>query len=447
MRRVTAPVAIALALSALLPGAGAAQASGKGEGKEGGGYYATKTPYRPLESARGYQRVPQGFVPVFTENVSRHGSRAATDSADGDLILGVWRRAESEGRLTRLGAGFGGEVRGLLDAMEKVGYGNLSARGKQEIRDTADRLRERLPGLFDRMSENSERIDVVSSGKGRAVDSGTNFVDALVASDPKLGPLVDPARTDADLLYFHKSAGGAAYRDYIENDARLATTLKKIREQPRTFTAARNVLRKIFTPAFVDGMDPADQVDAARSVYDLYSIAPSMRAEGDWQLGRYIDAKDAVWFAYLDDAESFYENGPGFKGDDITYRMADVLLDDFFRQIEEKKSGKSKFGAVLRFTHAEEIMPLAALMKLPGSEEQATESAPYTYANNSWRGSSVAPMAANIQWDVFRNGRGDYLVRMLYNEKQTAFKDGCRPVSKNSYFYGLGELERCFGRK
>jgi len=35
---------------------------------------------------------------------------------------------------------------------------------------------------------------------------------------------------------------------------------------------------------------------------------------------------------------------------------------------------------------------------------------------------------------------------MLYNEKETAFKAGCRPVSRGSSFYNLNELERCFGR-
>ncbi|KPI19508.1 hypothetical protein OK006_9806 [Actinobacteria bacterium OK006] len=55
------------------------------------------------------------------------------------------------------------------------------------------------------------------------------------------------------------------------------------------------------------------------------------------------------------------------------------------------------------------------------------------------------PMAAHIQWDVFRKG-DTYLVRMLYNEKETAFKAGCAPVAKGSAFYDLDELERCFGR-
>ncbi|MFJ1648868.1 histidine-type phosphatase [Streptomyces sp. NPDC088258] len=440
MRRVIATVpAIALALVTLVP-AGVATAH-PGEPTS----YATKTPYRPQQDARSYQRVPAGFVPVFTESVSRHGSRAATSGEDGDLVLALWERARTEGALTSLGRSFGPEVQRLLDAMAKAGYGELSGRGKQELRDTAVRLRERLPALFDAMPAKGERIDVVSSGKGRAVDSGTEFTGGLVEADPALGPLVDPARTDVDLLYFHKSDGGAAYRDYIDNDRRLAATLKKIREQPRTQAAARGVLRTLFSARFVDRMTAADRVSAAEAVYGLYAIAPSMGAEGDWHLTRYIGARDAAWFGYLDDAESFYESGPGFDDSTITYAMAGVLLDDLFRKIEDKRSGASGFGAVLRFTHAEEIMPLAALMGLPGSARPASPSRPYTYADNPWRGASVAPMAANIQWDLFRKD-DTFLVRMLYNEKETAFKTGCRPVAKGSSFYNVDELERCFGR-
>ena len=448
MNRIAATPALALTLSLLLATPFSAQAADHGHPS---GSYATKTPYAPQQDLRTYQRAPKGFVPVFTENVSRHGSRAATSGDDADLILQLWDRAASEGELTRAGADFGPQVRSLKAAMEKIGYGNLSSRGKREIQDTAARMAQRLPGLFTRIAEDSEPIDVVSSGQGRAVDSGNLFATAIADADPDLAPLIGPARTDPDLLYFHKSAGGAAYRDYIAHDQRLATTLKKITEQPATHRAAGNVLRKIFTPAFVQRISDGEfssvgtDVEAAEAVYNLYSIAPTMSDEGNWTLWRYLAPRDAAWFAYLSDAEDFYEKGPGFADSDITYKMADVLLDDFFKKAEAKRAGTSDLGAELRFTHAEELIPLAALMQLPGSTTPVTEGQPYTYADNAWRGASVAPMAANIQWDVFRKG-DTYLVRMLYNEKETAFKQGCAPVSKGSKFYDLDELERCFGR-
>jgi hypothetical protein len=439
------PLAVALAVSAVLAPL-PAQA-----GVQPSGGYATKTPYEPQQDARTYQPAPPGFAPVFTENVFRHGSRSATSSEDGDLILRLWDRAAGEGALTRAGKEFGPQVRSLLDAMAKIGYGNLSGRGKREIQDAAVRTRKRLPGLFAQIAKNSEPIDVVSSGKGRAVDSGNVFTAALAGVDPALKTLIGPARTDPDLLYFHQSAGGAAYRAYIADDKRLAAQLQKIKEQPATHRAARNVLMKIFTPAFVKRIFAGEfssigtGVDAAQAVYNLCSIAPTMSDEGTWHMERYVASRDASWFAYLSDAEDFYQKGPGFADSDITYKMANVLLDDFFKKIEANRAGTSNLGAELRFTHAEEIIPLAALMGLPGSTKPATEAQPNTYADNPWRGASVAPMGANIQWDVFRKGT-TYLVRMLYNEKETAFKQGCKPVSKNSKFYDLDELERCFGR-
>ena len=57
-----------------------------------------------------------------------------------------------------------------------------------------------------------------------------------------------------------------------------------------------------------------------------------------------------------------------------------------------------------------------------------------------------------MQWDLFagpaggRNKGTRYLVRIFYDEKETAFKPSRRPVAKGSDFYDLMELERCYGR-
>ena len=443
MKRVTPALALCTLLVTALPVQAADQQVAHRDS------YGTKAPYSPEQNPRTYQKAPAGFTPAFTENVSRHGSRSATDSEDGDLILALWSKARAAGRLTREGEEFGPRVRALQAAMAQVGYGNLSGRGRQEMRDTARRLADRLPSLFSEIAAKGEKIDVVSSGQGRAIDSGNEFTGALADADPDLKPLIGPIRTDKDLLYFHKAAGGAAYRDYIANDQRLADTLKSITDQPRTHEAARSVLRRLFRADFVAGLADTDQVAAAQAVYNLYAIAPAMVEESPdgagWGLERYISRSDAAWFGYLSDVEDFYEKGPGFSDSDITYKMADVLLDDFFHQVEAEKAGTSTLGAELRFTHAEEIIPLAALMRLPDSTKAATPGQPYTYADNPWRGAEVAPLGSNIQWDVYRKG-DRYLVRMLYNEKETAFKAGCTPISKGSTFYDLDELEKCFGR-
>ncbi|WP_433662388.1 histidine-type phosphatase [Nocardia sp. CA-128927] len=418
--------------------------------------YGTKQPYAQQQDPATYQPPPAGFRPVFTQHVSRHGSRALSSSKYDELALRMWDQAASENALTTLGQQVGDDVRSLHAVTNTLGYGNLTRRGVQEHQGLATRVYQRLPELFDQISAGKEHIAVVTSGKDRAVDSGRVFAQALAKADPAVAASIEPARTDRDLLYFHKN--NAQYQNYLDNDPRLADALRRIVDQPRTHQVANSVLRRIFAPPFVDrlaagnydfvatdGTHVTDEVQAARVIYDLYAITPSMSSEGTWQFDRVIDGENAQWLGYLSDAEEFYRKGPAFAGDDITYRMADVLLDDLFAKLEEKRAGTSNLGAEFRFTHAEEIIPLAARMKLPGSTQPTPPEQLFTQADNPWRGALVAPMAANIQWDMYQRG-SDYIVRMLYNEKQTAFQPGCAPIQPGSTFYRLDELQRCFGR-
>ncbi|MGW4274175.1 histidine-type phosphatase, partial [Streptomyces seoulensis] len=417
--------------------------------------YGTKAPYAPQEDPARYQRAPRGFVPVFTENVARHGSRAPSDSEDGDTVLAVLREARASDSLTALGAGLGPQVRSLTAAAAALGYGNLSRRGAQEHRQTALRMERRLPSLFRTIAARHEPVTVETSGVPRAVASAEAFTGGLVAGEPELTGLIEAPVTDKDLLYFHKQPQNADYQAYLASDPDLAAVLSGIDARPRTARAAHRVVARLFHRDFVAALPAADQISFARSLHQLYSAAPDLSAEApDVDLRPYLTPRDARWFAYLDDAGEFYGKGPGFAGRTVTYDMAGVLLDDLFAQAEAKARGTSDKGAVLRFTHAEEIEPLAALMGLPGSTEPAAADRTYTYRDNPWRGAEVAPMAANIQWDLYASTPtpGEpakpvtYLVRMLYNEKETAFKPSCEPVSKGSSFYDLAELERCFGR-
>ncbi|MEV7597217.1 histidine-type phosphatase [Kitasatospora sp. NPDC089797] len=452
MKRTAAlPVALTLTLAVgLLSGAGTASAHGhRSDARHG--LYSTKTPYAPQGWPGDYQQPPAGFRPVFTENVARHGSRAMSGSDDGDTVLALLDRAAAQHALTGTGAELAPQVRSLLSAAATLGYGALSARGAREHRQTALRLEQRLPSLFRAIVTDREPVVVETSGVPRAVASADAFTAGLTAGVPALAGLIKPPVTDKDRLYFHKQPQNADYRAYLESDPELADVLAKTEADPRTAEAADHTLARLFRPDFVAALPAGDRVDFARSLYELYSAAPDLSVEAPAvDLTRYLTVHDARWFAYLDDAEEFYQKGPAFRGRTITYRMAGVLLDDLLARARARATGASHDGAVLRFTHAEEIMPLAALMGLPGSTEAADPAVPYSYPDNPWRGADVAPMGANIQWDLYENAPSDgapadHLVRMLYNEREIAFKPSCRPVAAGSHFYRLDELTRCLG--
>ncbi|MFD8705056.1 histidine-type phosphatase [Kitasatospora sp. NPDC059648] len=450
---LSAAMAVSLAAGVLFTAGTASARERPTPSRTGRDLYGTKAPYAPQGKPGRYQDAPEGFVPVFTENVARHGSRAMTDSGDGDAVLALLQEAQDRGALTGLGERLGPQVRSLLAAASTLGYGNLSALGADEHRQTALRMEQRLPGLFAGIAARREPIVVETSGVARAVASADAFTGGLASGDPALADLIEAPVTDKNLLYFHKQPQNADYQAYVKSDPQLASVLAGIDGEPRTAETARHVVSRLFRADFAAALSAEEQVSFARSLYQLYSAAPDLVVEApDVDLTPFLARHDAQWLAYLDDAEEFYQKGPAFRGRTITYKMAGVLLDDLLAQADAKAAaradGTGGDGAVLRFTHAEEIEPLAALMGLPGSTEPAGPGQPYAYGNNPWRGAEVSPMAANIQWDLFANTPSegqpaDYLVRMLYNEKETAFKPSCRPVAKGGYFYELDELKHC----
>lgn len=418
---------------------------------------ASKQPYAPAQDSSTYQAVPSGYQPVFTQLVSRHGSRTMTSAKYADLVLQLWQQAQSEGALTSVGANLGADLQGIEAASVKLGYGNLTQLGGEEQQALATRLGKRMNALLTQAAAAGQHVSVLNSGKDRAVDSSVIFAKSLQTAYPTL--TIDAPVANAALLYFHKATANKNYQDYLAGDTRLLNTLAAINYQQKSHDVARDVLLKLFTPAFVDklsagkytftfkddGTTLKDDIDAVSDLYAVYSILPAMKYEGNWNFTPYLPDADAQWLAYLSDAADFYQKGPSFSDRNITYNMAKVLADDFFTSLSDVATGKSTMAARLRFTHAEIVIPFAAYMQLPGSEQPTSAATLYTYDNNPWRGATVSPLSANIQWDAYKNASGSVIVRMLYNEKETRFKADCNSISAGSYFYDFAELKRCYG--
>lgn len=420
---------------------------------------ATKTPYLPLQDWKSYQRPPEGYQPIFTEMVARHGSRLLTGDHKDVISFHIWLQAKKENALTPLGESLGNELASMVDVNQRGDYGALTQLGKEQHQLLAQRLYQRNQKLFEVARQQGRKITVLTSGQSRVIVSARYFMAGLQANQPALAAIMTAPKTNKALLYFHSMPTSDNYRKYLKHDQQLANTLKSIENQPRTHDAALRILRGIYTKPFIDKLvagtykfsdgesDPKtyNDIDAARALYDVYAISAGMGYEGRWDFARYVPARAASWFAYLADAKDFYQKGPGFVGRDMTYRMAKPLEDDFFTAIDRVMQDPATAEvARLRFTHAEEIIPFAALMQLPGSDTGAYVRQNYSWGNNPWRGDWVAPMAANIQWDVYRNARNQYAVRMLYNEKETPFKADCQPIAAGSHFYDINELKRCY---
>ena len=424
-----------------------------------GNLYGTKAVYEPFQSLRSYEKAPRAYKPVLLEHVGRHGSRLLSSKKYDDLLWQLWQIAEADGGLTTLGEQLGADLEKIIAIHEEVGYGSLSTLGAQEQQSIAQRAVSRMRPLFQQAVRQNRPISIVSSGVDRAVESGENFVQGLVSAQPKLAALTQPMVYDRDLLYFHDT--DPEYLEYDESD-KLADVVAELESVPEIAAAARDVAERIFTPAFLARVDAGEfdlvdhgkgkthlqtVVDIGSYMYELYVIAPGMALDATVDMTAYFSDEDAAVFAYLSDGEDFYKKGPAFADSDVTYRMSHVIVDAFLDSVEAAARGEQQYAAEFRFAHAEEIIPLAALLQLPGSTVAQPEGTLFTYDNNPWRGAQVAPMAANVQWDVYQGPHKRTIVRMLYNEKETAFAGDCRPIHRGSYFYTVNELTRCLADK
>jgi len=420
-----------------------------------GNLYGTKAVYEPFQDARSYEKAPRSYHPVLIEHVGRHGSRLLSSKKYDDLLWQLWQIADADDGLTELGEQFGADLQEIIAIHDQLGYGILSTLGEQEQAQIAERAVSRMRPLFTSAVRHDKPISIVSSGVGRAVASADSFVDGLEEADPALASVIQPQTVDPALLYFHDT--DPEYLEY-EDSEQLADVDEALEAQPAIAAAARDVASGLFTPEFIARIDAGEfdlvdhgkgkkhlqsVVDVGSYVYELYVIAPGMSLDAAVDMTPYMSDEDAAAFARLSDAEDFYKKGPAFAGSDVTYEMSHVLVDAFLDSIEAAADGDEEYAAEFRFAHAEEIVPLAALLKLPGSTVQQPVDELFSYDNNPWRGAQVAPMAANIQWDVYQGPHDKTIVKMLYNEQETAFAGTCRPIHKHSYFYSVDELTRC----
>ena len=492
------------------------------------GYYQTKTPYAPQQDPATYAAPPAGFQPIFTQLVARHGSRGLTSMKNDAALYMMWQQAAAQDALTPLGRELGPDILALMKAnallgygvagIEKPGYGNLSQTGIDEHRQLAVRMLARLPTLFAQVGQDAatmpRQLVTINSGVDRARDSSRFFTQSLLEHAPALTPLLylppapapypqgrppvlQPDGVNRFLLYAHKLApqtdlvadranpyyatyaASQAYQRY-ERTKQLHALMDAPARLPEAAAHARQVLERLFTPAFLDQLErgAASYADtgsytftsadgkltrtmtgggktvirslnaAATKLYELYAIAAGLRHELPADFIRYMPVEDASYYASVADHEDFYQKGPSTtQSAGVTWRFALALREDFFNEVDALARGDLRHAAKLRFTHAEMIIPLASAMGLKQVLAPLPASTSYSYADNPWRGQYVSPLAANMQWDVYRNDAGQLLVRLLYNEKETDFQaacDGAR-IAPGSIFYDYAKLKTCYG--
>ncbi|KAH9309298.1 hypothetical protein KI387_037209, partial [Taxus chinensis] len=392
---------------------------------------------------------PIGCTPVHLNLVARHGTRAPTKKRVKELEQFSERLdtlLKSAGH-TAVGDAHESNklpswLRGWRSPWEgRKTSGELTREGEEELYHLGKRIRERFPELFNE-DYHPDVYSITATQVPRASASAVAFGMGLFAGKGALGPgqhrafsVTSESRANDIHLRFHDTC--QTYKDF-----------KKMRK-PAIDALLVHVYAELST-SLVERYKLNFTKDDVASLWFLCKQEAALLDKTD-QACRLFSPTEVELLEWADDFQLHHLKG---YGDSLNYRMGVPLLQNVVKSMEQAiltnadpRSQGSIEKARLRFAHAETIIPFTCLLGLflDASEidriqsEQPLEPPPRPPQQRRWRGSTVAPFAANNMLVLYKcpaesmgtgkiitTGERDnrFFVQILHNEKPASIP-GC----------------------
>ncbi len=339
---------------------------------------------------------PEGFKPFYISHYGRHGSRRISGSTVAE-VLGVLEKAAAQGGLTDEGCELLAAMRRLSEAHDGM-IGELSERGAEEHRRLARRMAERFPDVFGE----GRRVRCRATLYPRVHVSMENFVMSLRDCTPRMGFDFTSGDRYFHLLcepYFAKRSEGLLPK---LKSAVLAVAGREMKPA--------GLIRRIFAdPKFVE-----DKIRFMHKLFTCASGCQCVRAETDGlDLYRFFTPDEIAAGARVIEAEAYVNMGNCAEFGDLYQRVSAPLVRDFLSR-GDAAIADDRVAVDLRFGHDNGVWPLAILMGLEGPDARVP-------IGDAWKdcpASRWSPMAANLQMVLYRNAKGEVLVKFLYNERE-----------------------------
>lgn len=371
----------------------------------------------PYNFAAGDSAVPWGdeLRPVFINYVARHGARFLSSEKKVSDIEKVLEDARSKGRLTEKGKAF---LR-LLDKVRAATGGNwgaLDAVGKAEEQRLGRQMAASCPELLK-----EGRVTAIATYVPRVVMTMYEVCHELARHSSYIEVYTSEGRQYDPMLRYFKT--DKEYVAYLDSGAWLMAYDKYAREVLPTAPAA----------SMVKGV--ADTKKLQKLSFDAYGVLQSLRAAG-------IDADAGKWFSEdeyrscweVANLRHYYQRSASPFSSLPAQCAAPILRDiiakadsvfDFNKAVriaetvghEADHSNAQK--AYLRFGHAETVIPLFALMRLPGCYAPLCNPAEVA---DRWKDYEVAPLGANLLIVCLEDGGGKRYASMRLNGRWVSFK-------------------------
>ena len=338
---------------------------------------------------------PDSLKPVYLNHVGRHGARFLSSSKYTTSLLRTLHKADSLKTITPMGR----ELIRICDLVvtRTAGrWGALDSLGMAEQRAIASRAFMAYRPLFD-----NTKINAISSYVPRCVMSMDEFTHQLTRLNNKVEIYMSSGRQNSPLV--RPWNDDEAYKEFMAGEEWHKVYEDFLNKQVPV-TVAERALGKNY-PFFGD-----EARDVSLAIYKVLAGCAAMSVQIDLQ--KYFTQAEinALWSVenlhhYLTHSASTLSSAAP--------DLASKLLSELISTIDTAIAGSNPYSVMLRFGHAETMMPLLALMHIPGCYYMTNY---FDTVGLHWRDFYVVPMASNLQMILFQSDSGKYYVRIDLNE-------------------------------
>lgn len=364
---------------------------------------------------------PDSLKPVFINHVGRHGARFLSSSKYTTSLLRVLHKADSLHTITPDGRNLM-KLCHLIVKQTAGRWGALDSLGMAEQRAIASRAYAAFPSLF-----NQTEIHAISSYVPRCIMSMYEFTHQLSRLNNKIEIVTSSGRKYSPLL--RPWDGNEEYKEFISSES-WHQVYDDYFNQKVTTSPAIKVLGKNFP------LEAEEAKDITMNIYKVLAGCSAMSVKVDMLSYFTSEELNSLWSVenlhhYLTHSSSTLSAVPT--------EVASLLLNELISTMQEAYEGKSLYKVRLRFGHAETLMPLFALMHLPGCYYITNY---FDTVALHWRDFYVVPMAANLQMILFKSETGNFYVRTDLNETPVPLIPG-RSNIYTRWEDAKSYLERC----
>lgn len=347
--------------------------------------------------------------PIYLSYIARHGARFLSSPKKIEKISKALEKAEAEGALTTEGENFLAMMREISSHTDGR-WGLLSDVGIAEEQKLGADMAVMFPDLFRK-----GKIESKSTYVPRVIMTMYQFLHSLEIPNTRLQLITTSGRQNDTLLRCF--VADTAYANYRDKGA-WKPVYEKFLSKHVSPAPARRLFRygKIF-----------DQQELRHLTMSMYGMLQANQAAGLPAATSEFMTADEFRGCWLASNLLHYLRNNINPVSDLAAQATSPLLEQIIDDIDAASGGDSEVKAHGYFGHAETLLPLLSLMRLPGCYAMTED---YANLHEEWQIQDITPLGANLAIVLLRGSSGEVYASVRLNGKNVAPLSGKGDIVK-----------------